>query len=142
MVVTGAVATVRTVSRHGPVAHARVNGEGHLQGRGRPRVTAATGSCPEATTNSARWRSRDLLDTTGPIAEFSDDFLEALRACDEQLGLIIDLFPDDLMEQLDTDLSPDSRANGSQSIGFQPGMSRPQGRQGLGRRLVDRLAAM
>ena len=67
---------------------------------------------------------------------------EALRACDEQLGLIIDLFPDDLMEQFDTDLSPDSRANGSQSIGFQPGMSRPQGRQGLGRRLADRLAAM
>ncbi len=91
------------------------------------------------TSGYERHRSGNPL---SPFAEFSDDLLEALRACDEQLGLIIDLFPDDLMEQFDTDLSPDSRANGSQSIGFQPGMSRPQGRQGLGRRLADRLAAM
>lgn len=47
---------------------------------------------------------RDHRRRVGPVEELSDDLLEALRASDEQLTIIIDLVPDELMWLVEHDL--------------------------------------
>lgn len=48
---------------------------------------------------------RDHRRRTGDIHSLSDELLEALRASDEQLETIIELFPDEIMDSVDVDIS-------------------------------------
>lgn len=51
---------------------------------------------------------RDHRRRPGDVASLSDELLEALRLSDEQLITIIDLFPDELMQDIDADIGSGS----------------------------------
>lgn len=51
---------------------------------------------------------RDHRRHPGGVTSLSDDLLEALRLSDEQLAIVIDLFPDELMQNVDADIGSGS----------------------------------